>query len=46
VKTGCRPGLWRARAHVVGTLQGRDFEFQDDSIERFVTAADCDRGNS
>jgi hypothetical protein len=24
----------------------RDFEFQDDSIERFVTAADCERGNS
>ena len=46
VKTGCRPGLWRVHAHVVGTLQGRSFQFQDDSIERFVTAADCERGNS
>jgi hypothetical protein len=45
VKTGCRPGPWRVHAHVVGTLPGRDFEFQDDSIERFVTAADCERGN-
>jgi hypothetical protein len=45
VKTGCRPGVWRVHAHVVGTLQGRDFKFEDDSIERFVTAADCERGN-
>jgi hypothetical protein len=45
VKTGCRPGLWRVNARVVGTLQGRDFEFEDNSIERFVTAADCERGS-
>jgi hypothetical protein len=43
VKTRCRPGLWRVNAHVVGTLQGRDFDFEDNSIERFVTADDCDR---
>jgi hypothetical protein len=30
---------------VVGTLQGRDFEFEDNSIERFVTADDCARGS-
>ncbi|WP_219419121.1 hypothetical protein [Pseudonocardia nigra] len=45
VKTGCRPGLWRVHAGVVGTLQGRDFDFKDNSIERFVTADDCDRGS-
>jgi hypothetical protein len=46
VKTGCRSGPWRVHAHVVGTLQGRAFEFQDNSIERLVTAAGCERGNS
>jgi hypothetical protein len=45
VKTRCRPGLWRVHAGVVGTLQGRDFEFEDNSIERFVTADGCGRGS-
>jgi hypothetical protein len=46
VKTGCWPGLWRVNASVVGTLQGRDFELEDNSIERFVTDDDCSRGSS
>jgi hypothetical protein len=45
VKTGCEPGLWRVHARAVGTLQGTAFDFEDVSIERFVTAADCDRGS-
>jgi hypothetical protein len=45
VKTGCRPGLWRVNASVIGTLQGRDFEFEDNSVEQFGTTADCERGN-
>ena len=45
VKTRCRPGLWRVHAGVVATLQGRDFEFADNSIERFVAADDCERGS-
>ncbi len=45
VNTGCRPGLWRVNASVVGTLQERDFEFEDNGIERFITADDCDRGS-
>jgi hypothetical protein len=45
VKTRCRSGLWRVNACVVGTLQGRDFEFENNSIERFVTDDDCARGS-
>ena len=45
VKTGCRPGLWRVHAGVVGPVQGRDFEFEDRSVERFLTADDCARAN-
>jgi hypothetical protein len=29
----------------ISTLQGRDFDFTDNSIERFVTAEDCARGS-
>jgi hypothetical protein len=45
VKTGCEPGPWRVHAHVVGTLQGRAFEFQDNSVERLVRADECERGS-
>jgi hypothetical protein len=45
VKTGCRPGPWRVHAHVVGTLQGRAFEFEDNCVERLVRADECERGS-
>ncbi|NKY88321.1 hypothetical protein [Nocardia veterana] len=45
VKASCTPGLWRVQAQAVGSLSGRPFDFVDYSMERFVTADDCARGN-
>ncbi|NKY48015.1 hypothetical protein [Nocardia cerradoensis] len=45
VKASCTPGLWRVQAQAVGSLSGHPFDFVDYSMERFVTADDCARGN-
>jgi len=41
VKARCRPGAWRATAHVAGSLRGVEFEFTDRGRERLVGAREC-----
>jgi hypothetical protein len=41
VKAACRAGAWRIRAHASGSLQGKEFDFSDFSVERVVAASDC-----
>jgi hypothetical protein len=41
VKAGCRPGAWRAVAHVAGSLRGIEFEFSDRSVTRLVGSDEC-----
>ncbi|MFQ6395720.1 hypothetical protein ACLMAJ_19920 [Nocardia sp. KC 131] len=45
IKTKCTAGLWRISAHAVGSIGGTSFDFGDSSMERFICAADCARGN-
>lgn len=45
IKTRCTPGVWRVSASAVGSLQGIPFDVAAASMERFISADDCARGD-